>query len=737
MLSSKFNLFWIALLITVVSCRKEAFDAYYGRPDWLASPIYQQLDSMGDFKKYLSCIELSGYKNTLGTAGSWTVFAPTDQAFDQFMKENGISDVAKIDAKLAEKIVRSSMIYDGERLEKLNDYFSAKGWQQGFASRRRSVYYDFVEKEDLGNGKIRRFVSTNRGPNVAYAATDNNNKHISYFFDAYMNQRGLGAIDYQSFYPNSSYTGLNVGSAEIDPARSNISAENGYIHVVNKVLIAEKSIDQYLRDNTSYSTFKSILDFFASYTYNAEITRKNEVLTGEKDSVFVKGYAGIGLALNNENYAKEDPNDAQTNNFSVTVPTNEAVSNYAKRVLLKYYPQGTTLKDLFYTNPAVLTEFVNSHLYNTQVWPSQFSQAQNFVGELPKVTKANIKETKLLSNGAFYGIDACQQANVFHSVYGNVLLDPKYSFMRRALERMSMNLTLKIPTIRYMLILVSDQKLYEMGFDYDAYNTSDPIRFNGGNGTPEMREVLMAHIIPLGNDPLPDLTGKGILESYAGEYVKFNQMKMSSSGTLDGPTETQQIRIDSISIGNNLSGPLNGVAVYLNGGLTSSNTNIGFYLKNIGADQTSSPFNSFYKYLIASTLYSATDGVVKGIELGLNYTLLIPNNEAIANAVANGDLPTATAPTAQADIDKVTRFIQYHIARNSFAIDGKKTGFFQSLCKNVDGDAQSIQVAVNLVNKLQVMDNLNRTVEADVVQSNQLGQRVLIHSLKGYLKHGL
>ncbi|WP_293882907.1 fasciclin domain-containing protein [Sphingobacterium sp. UBA1498] len=737
MLSSKFNLFWIALLTTIVSCRKEAFDAYYGRPDWLASPIYQQLDSMGDFKTYLSCIELSGYKNTLGTAGSWTVFAPTDQAFDQFMQENGISNVSKIDAQLAEKIVRSSMIYDGERLEKLNDYFSAKGWQQGFAFRRRSVYYDFVEKEDVGNGKIRRFISTNRGPNIAYAISDNNNKHISYFFKDYMSQRGLGAMDYQSFYPTSVYTGLNIGAAQIDPKRSNISAENGYIHVVDKVLVADKSIDQYLRDNKSYSAFKSILDFFSTYTYNAEITRKNEVLTGEKDSVFVKSYTGIGLAVNNENYAKEDPNDAQTNNISITVPNNEAVSNYAKRVLLKYYPQGTTLKDLFYTNPTVLTEFVNSHLYNTQVWPSQFAQAQNFVGEFSKVTTANIKEMKMLSNGTFYGTDACQAANVFHSVYGNVLLDPKYSFMRRALERMSMNLTLKIPTIRYMLILVSDKKLYEMGFDYDSYNTSDPIRFNGGNGTPEMREVLMSHIIPLGNDPIPDLSGNGILESYAGEYVKFSQMKMSSSGTMDIESGPQQIPVDSINIGNQLSGPLNGVAVYLNGGLTSSNTNIGFFLKKLGADQAASPFNSFYKYLTANALYSATDGVIKGVELGLNYTMLIPNNAAIASAVANGDLPSSIAPTAQADIDKVTRFIQYHITRNSFAIDGKKTGYFQSLCKNVEGDAQSMQVSVNQINKLQVVDNLNRTIDADVDQSNQLGQRVLIHSLKGYLKHGL
>jgi uncharacterized surface protein with fasciclin (FAS1) repeats len=552
-----------------------------------------------------------------------------------------------------------------------------------------------------------------------------------------MSQRGLGKEDYYAFYPSSTYSGLNVGPANIVNDRSNMVAENGYIHVVDKVLFPEKSIDQYLTGNANYSTFKSILDFFATYNYSADITRKNEVLTGERDSVFIKGYTGIGLALNNENYAKEDPNDAQTNNFSITAPNNQAINDYAKRVLLKYYPSGTTLKDLFYTNPTVLTEFINSHLYNAQVWPSQFSQAQNFVGELPKITTANVKETKLLSNGAFYGTDACQQANVFHSVYGNVLLDPKYSFMRRALERMSMNLTLKIPTIRYMLILVSDQKLYEMGFDYDAYNTSDPIRFNGGNGTPEMREVLMAHIIPLGNDPLPDLSGKGILESYAGEYVKFNQMKMSSSGTLNGPTETQQIRIDSISIGNNLSGPLNGVAVYLNGGLSSSNTNIGFFLKNIGADQASSPFNSFYKYLIASTLYSVTDGVVKGIELGLNYTMLIPNNEAIASAVANNDLPTATAPTAQADIDKVTRFIQYHIARNSFAIDGKKTGYFQSLCKDIDGNAQSLQVVLNQVNRLQLKDNKNRVIETDVPQSNQLGQRVMVHLINGYLNHGL
>ncbi len=245
MLSSRFTLLWISLLAFTVSCRKEAFDAYYGRPDWLASPIYQQLDSMGDFKNFLNCIQLSGYQNTLGTAGSWTVFAPTDQAFEQFMKEQGIADMAKVTPELAEKIVRSSMTYDGERIEKLNDFFSKQGWQPGLAFRRRSVYYDFVESEDLGNGKIRKFVSTNRGSDKLYVPTENNNKHLTYFFDAYLAQRGLGKADYAIFYPHSTYSGLNIGAANIDPKRNNIAAENGYIHVVDRVLLPEKSIDQY------------------------------------------------------------------------------------------------------------------------------------------------------------------------------------------------------------------------------------------------------------------------------------------------------------------------------------------------------------------------------------------------------------------------------------------------------------------------------------------------------------
>lgn len=734
----RLQLYCIVFVLTCVGCRKAAFDEYYGRPEWLASPIYQQLDSMGDFKSFLYCIELADYTNTLGSAGSWTVFAPTDAAFAQFMDEQGIGSLDDINKTLAEKIVRMSMAYDGERIEKLNDYFSQQGWLPGFAYRRRAVYYDFVEEETTTDGKTRMIVSTNRQPDAGYVATDNNNKHLTYFFNAYMDTRGLGAADYNVFYPESQYTGLNIGGAQIDPKRHNIIAENGYIHVVDKVLAPEQSIDQYLRGKEQYSAFKEILDFFATYSYNQDVSQRYAVLSGRKDSVFTKGYTALGMSLNNENYAKEDFNDAQVNNNSVTVPTNEAVRDFSKRVLLKYYPSGTTIQDVFYSNSSILVEFINSHFYQTQLWPSRFDTERNSLNEAPKISRANIKEAKMLSNGAFYGVDACQSANVFQSVYGNVLLDPKYNLMQTALERFGLNLTLKIPTLRYMLVMVSDLELNRIGFEYDPYNTTDPIRYNGAPGTPKMREVIQNQIIPLENYPIPDLSGSGLLEAFSGEYLIYDNNRLSSSGTLTQTTANEQrVRIDSTNIGTALSGPLNGIAVYSARAMLSSEVHAGNFLKSLGAEEATSPYFRFFSYLKNTDMWSESDGVIKGVELGLNYTLVIPNNEAIDEAIANGDLPAVPNPTSVLDIEKTKRFIQYHIVRNTFAIDGKKTGAFETLCKDIEGTILSITITQNQTNSLQIRDNANQVTSADVTNSNRLGQRLLVHSLNGYLQNGI
>ena len=123
--------------------------------------------------------------------------------------------------------------------------------------------------------------------------------------------------------------------------------------------------------------------------------------------------------------------------------------------------------------------------------------------------------------------------------------------------------------------------------------------------------------------------------------------------------------------------------------------------------------------------------------MGLNYTLLIPNNEAIASAIINGDLPANPATTDVIQQEQIKRFIQYHIIRNTFAIDGRKTGAFETLCKDIEGTTLGITVTQNQTNSLQVRDTNDRVVSADVAHSHKLGQRLLVHSLNGYLQNGI
>ena len=74
-------LFFVAGII-LVSCKKK-FDEYYAPPANLEAPVYNQLQAKGNFTQFLSLIDKAGYKQTLSTAGYWTIFAPTDSAFQK------------------------------------------------------------------------------------------------------------------------------------------------------------------------------------------------------------------------------------------------------------------------------------------------------------------------------------------------------------------------------------------------------------------------------------------------------------------------------------------------------------------------------------------------------------------------------------------------------------------------------------------------------------------------------
>ncbi|RZK36359.1 MAG: hypothetical protein EOO90_27480 [Pedobacter sp.] len=732
----KFLIVTLTFIVFLSSCRKKEFDEFYGRPENLGDPIYQQLQAKGNFSKFLECIDKAGYKETLSTAGSWTVFAPTDDAFKIYLQENSLTEIT---ADLASKIVRYSMIYDGEKTEKLSDFFSNRGFIKNTAFRRRSVYYDFVYDEKDNNGNPIKAIATNR--NGIYFAGDFNNKSVTYFLAPFMAFSGLSATDYNFFYPNIPYNGANIGPAHLVPNQQNIIAENGIIHVIDRVLTPPLSIDQYINAKPEYSSFKGLLDKFVTFGLNADISHRYEVLTGKAANVYVKSYSTLlSFSPNNENYLKADANDAQSGSYSIIAPTNSAIETYTKDVLLKYWRKRgvRTLNELYVVAPDVVRDYINAHMYNVTVWPTKLTTIQNALGDVTKLATTDLIDKQILSNGFLYGSNKSQDASVFSSVYGNINLDPDYSIMKQALLYFNLTIQLKTPSLRYLVVPIPDATMRKMGFTYEPFFVSQPIR----GDLVALKRILQTHIIPLGNRAIPNITsGAGILEASNGEYIKYDRGRLLSAGTQDSTLVAKQtIPVDSIS-----TTPTNGAVVYGKEALTFTVLNIGKHIEKYGT-VASDPYYNFFQFLSNSVLYNKATGAITGTTDGINYTIFIPTNAAIVSAVRAGLLPGNVTtgvpnfvPTDGLDVSKVNNFIQYHILNKTTVVsDGQKMGEFETLLKGSSGDAAKINVVMNTTTTLQLRDVTNATVNVLLGandRSNVLSNRTVIHQINSYLKY--
>ena len=124
------------------------------------------------------------------------------------------------------------------------------------------------------------------------------------------------------------------------------------------------------------------------------------------------------------------------------------------------------------------------------------------------------------------------------------------------------------------------------------------------------------------------------------------------------------------------------------------------------------------------------------------YTSFVPNNAAIVQAVKDGLLPGTVAtgvpnfaPTLQSDKDLVNNFILNHILNKVTVVpDGKKIGTYETLFKNVSGDAGQLSIT-SALNSMQIKDNYNRTSNVVIANSNNLADRCVIHLIDGYLKY--
>ncbi|GAA4307048.1 fasciclin domain-containing protein [Aestuariibaculum suncheonense] len=735
----RYYLLFSPLILFLTNCSKKEVNEYYARPDDLEPPIYQQLESRGNFQNLTTLIEIAGYKDILGKAGYWTMMAPNDAAFENYFQEQGISDVSSIDSLTASKIVKYALIYNAFRSERLSDYQSNVGWEEDLAFRRRTAYYDGFQEKTV-NGSTMVVVGSNRNNaegGDSYIPGDNNNKYISYFTEEYMSAATLGSYDYNFFFPNSTYTGFNVLSSEV--VQADIVAENGIIHEVSKVSLPPLNIDQQLEANPNYSLFRSILEEnLVNYVFDQEATTTYQNYTRKSDQVYVKVYdAALSFSPNNENFLKATDNDGQSDAYTLIVPENSVLQTFVDEVLLKNYESLDKLPKY------VFEDFINAHMIQAAVWPSKKGGYSNALEEDIRIDMdTDVIEAKLLSNGFFYGTSRIQESNLFFSVYTSAYLDPDFTLATRLFNDGSgyREIASNIYS-NYTLFLPSDEILMNLGFDYDinrsewvyvSPETGNEVR--GSLARARIARVLYNGIVPTPNMELNDLSGSGIIRSgdfdLPGEYIKWESGQVFAAGNEVLGTKVNILGYEDQQ---------NGRTYYIDNILEFSEEFQGVDLAALAAE-TDSQYAYFFEFLKSSGLYDSASGAIDGIELGTPYTFVIPSNTAIMQAVMDGVLPGDPltgvpnfTPANDAIKEGITTFVKYHfLATKTASDDGLINGLTETLFKTELGEKTYVNI-VSTPGDLSFVDAGNRVANYIPLESNHLADRTLIHLVDNYL----
>lgn len=740
----------LLLTVAVISfgCKKK-FNEFYDPPANADPAIYQQLQSKGKFTTFLSLIDKAGYKQTLSTAGYWTIFAPTDSAFQTdaefaaWLQSKGIANVGAMDSATAQSIVQYLLVFNAFNKDRVDDYQSNLGWIPNSSFKRRTAYYTGFYKDTTSAGQAVVAIASNRnnansatGGTPYYVSSDNNNKYIPLFTTDFFANNGLSSADYAAFYPNTAFSGFNVANAKV--TQENIAAGNGVIHIIDHVVTPLASIDQYLRAKPEYSEFRKLFErYMVLFIQNQDATHRYQVLTGKTDSVLVKVYSSLlSYSPNNENFLKLQDNDGQRDGWSMVVPRNDSLLKYINTVLLENYPSVNSLP------LNIIADFLNSHMWQTTLWPAKFSNTLNSLVEPAHITyPTNVVEKKILSNGVFYGTNKVNEPNVFSSVYGKAYLNPKFSLMTRLLDN-ELKPILSNINAKYTVFMMPDVVLRAQGYDYNS--ATNLFTFNGvGNDTNRLSllRILNSSVAETPNGELDALgttgfSGTGVISTFGGEVIKYVGNQIISAGTAD---RNLVVTIDSVKTAKN------GRVIYLNNLLYFSYLQIGNHLQNLGT-AAGSEYNLFWNYMKRSTGYDSVLFTILGTSAGSFYTVFAPNNNAIRQAITDGLLPGTAAvpnfnPTLTSDKLKVQSFILYHVVDKTTIIPDKKAiGFFPSLLRGPTGDpyTMNIQYPGNI---FEVSDQNNirkgRLVFGanNQTSSNQLSNRAVIHLIDNYLKY--
>ncbi len=678
--SKYFHFLLVVIFLVGISwgCHEDITDLEkYKSPSWLKGKLFTQIKAQNDLNVFITCLEKTGYDTILNTSGSYTVFAPTDEAFQKFFQDHPeYSSIEDIPVKELDALVRYQVIYNAWTKRQFQT-LDVSGWidpdnelSEPRAYKRSTLFYEENKSFPTQRfGSYYRIVDSTESTGNKLVYTDFN-KYCPIFFQEFFNVYDLNYNDYE-FYFKRPFDPGKLYFAEAEILGDEIPAENGYIYKTDRVVtplqngetILEKGLENY-----SYKKFLDLVNTFSELYVNYEATYDQPGAEQglPVDTLYNLYYPDLYINIHNELTVGNDPRNTYSQHPGLLAPTDQALESFIN----EYLSAWGDYKDL----PDLIKRLiVNSYVSKNAIYSTDIRQGFiNGLNDSILINEDDIIQKVFGSNCTFLGLNNAIVPRVITSVCRPLYLTREFETMMYACEDTRALTALKKQNSDFGFYLPSDliigrnegdsslirvitnselNQYYYMGRNRREY-------VNENRSINEIRNQILNQITETTPDGSAD---KEFLRTLGGNYIIVNNIDGTAQGTSGSKYGYEGV--EDLTIYPKLYHEYtdNGKVFTVNGW---------FYFENIVsyAGLILTRYPEFLDLLEKAGLYDPLYYRLNFLIESEYYTAFIPS----AQALEDYRVDTLT-------IDELRDFLKFHFVRGDLIFtDGKKSGGYYS-----------------------------------------------------------
>ena len=669
-------LYSFIIWITFSGCHDIYEQDKYQNPEWLAGKLYTQISTIDNLSSFKKCLELTGYDTILDRTGSYSVFAPNNEAFENYLalnsKYNG--DIENIPYDDIIKLVRMHIIQDAWTKDQIQ-LLDVDGWvdennpenSKPRAYKRQTLLKDSNTKYWIDNDNGKYVIVDSAAANDYRVVYARSRKYVPIFFPEYFSLNELTSEDYE-FYYDRPYDYNTIHYANSKVIGEEVFAENGFIYEVDQVVEPLKNIEQILYSEEygqDHKYIKDLLRLFPKFASDLEETNKQPAAKEglDYDTLYLLSYPDFLFDIHNELTATNSSNDNSTLRFhnGFLAPNDNAFENFINNILTDQ--SGLPHWKSWELVPIEIKKIIlNNHMTQSPIYLTDI-QKGFYSGEndILNINEGSIKQKYYGSNSTYLGLDEVVIPRAMTSVSGPVYLRPGFSYFLYAIEFAKILPAIKKQNANYSFFIIPDNILAADSsllfkwtdralnqYEFRAFDRSSEA--NPKMSSDLLSKRLLNHVgvsVPEGN------ANKEFIENLAGNYIIFDNANNIVSGgkeTTFGYFGSEPITLTPTLLEEVAD---NGITFQINGWLEPQKLSMYTAL-------TSRP--KLMELLEKAGMYNSQTYSFNFISEGENYTIFAPSEQALFDYGAD-----------TLSVEDLKKLLKYHFVRGEkIFTDGKK-----------------------------------------------------------------